>query len=263
MNPLAIHAFNPGPITGDGNWTWLIPGRVPTLVDAGTGELRHLDGVEAALGASRLAQVLVTHGHVDHASGAPAIAARFGGVRFLKKTWGERDDRWNVGWTPIEDGQSVAAGDTTLTAVHTPGHSPDHVCYWHEETRSLFCGDLAIQGATVWIPPQLQGDMGAYLASLERVLALAPARMFPAHGAIIDNPSKLLRHYLEHRRAREEQVVDALRRGDTTPDAIVARIYAGQSAAVLALARESVTAHLIKLERDGRVRRAEDAWHMI
>lgn len=263
MNPIAIHACNPGPITGAGNWTWLIPGRVPTLVDAGTGDARHLHGLDAALGGARLEQVLVTHAHGDHAAGAPAIAARFGTARFLKKPWRERDGRWAVSWLPIEDGESIAAGDTTLTAVHTPGHSPDHLCFWHEATRSLFCGDLAIQGATVWIPPQLQGDMSAYLASLERVLALAPERMFPAHGSVIDNPQKLLRHYLKHRREREEQVLDALRRGDTTAGAIAARIYAGQSAAVLTLATESVTAHLIKLERERRVRCDSDAWHII
>lgn len=263
MNPIAIHAFNPGPITGAGNWTWLVPGRIPTLVDAGTGDPRHLDGVEAALAGSRLVQVIVTHGHGDHASGAPSIAARFGSVRFLKKPWGVRDSKWTVPWAPIEDGHRLDAGDTTLTAVHTPGHSPDHLCFWHEETRSLFCGDLAIQGATVWIPPQLQGDMGAYIASLERVLALEPARMYPAHGPVIENPGKLLRHYLAHRRQREEQVLDALRRGDTTAAAVAARIYAGQSASVLALAKENVTAHLIKLEREGRVRHDDGAWHMM
>ena len=263
MNPIPIHACNPGPITGDGNWTWLISGRVPTLIDAGTGDPRYLDALERALGDARLAQVLVTHSHPDHASGAAAVAERFGPARFLKMPWSDRDVRWNVPWSPLHDGDRIDLGDTSLVAVHTPGHAPDHLCFWHEETRSLFCGDLAIQGSTVWIPARLDGDMAAYIASLQRVLALEPERMYPAHGPVIDEPQKLLRSYLKHRREREEQVVDALRLGDTTPEAIAARVYTGQSENVLALARESVTAHLIKLEREGRVRRVHHTWNII
>ena len=263
MNPVAIHAFNPGPITGDGNWTWFMPGRVPTLIDAGTGDPRHLASVEDALHGAPLAQVLVTHGHGDHASGVAAIAERFGTRRFLKLPWPERDARWPVAWTAIRDGDVIAAGDTALTVTHTPGHSPDHVCFWHEETRALFCGDLAIEGGSVWIPPQLEGDMSHYLESLQRVLAMNPARMFPAHGAVINEPALLLRRYLEHRREREEQVLDALRCGDRTPEAIAARVYAGMHEAAIAMGRESVTAHLIKLERDGLARRDDEAWHII
>ena len=96
MKPIAIHAFNPGPFTGAGNWTWLIRGRVTTLIDAGTGHPQHLEALERALDGEALVQVLVTHGHVDHASGAPALAERFPGVRFLKMPWPERDPRWPV-----------------------------------------------------------------------------------------------------------------------------------------------------------------------
>lgn len=263
MNPTPIHAFNPGPITGEGNWTWLIAGRVPTLIDAGTGDPRHLDGVALALGGSRLAQVLVTHGHGDHASGAEALASRFGVTRFLKMPWPARDAKWAIGWQPLADGDSVEAGDTALVAVHTPGHAPDHLCFWHEPTRTLFCGDLAIRGSTVWIPARLDGDMAGYIASLERVLALNPARLLPAHGPVIEEPAPLLRNYIAHRREREQQVIDALRAGDTTVEAVVARVYRGIRDAVVPLAMESVTAHLIKLERDGRARRHEDAWTII
>ena len=263
MNPVAIHAFNPGPITGEGNWTWLIGGRVPTLIDAGTGDPRHLDELDAALSGQHLTQVLVTHAHGDHASGAEAIASRFGVRRFLKHPWVERDEKYGVDWTSLADGAAIDAGDTSLIAVHTPGHAPDHLCFWHEPTRTLFCGDLAMQGGTVWIPPRLQGDMAAYLRSIERVLAMEPARMLPAHGPVIDDPQKLLRRYLQHRLEREAQVLDAVRHGDATPEMIAARVYSGQSASVLAMAAESVLAHLIKLERDGRVRRTNDAWHII
>lgn len=258
-----IHAFNPGPITGDGNWTWLIPGRVTTLVDAGTGDPRHVQGVEAALAGAALAQVVATHGHGDHASGAGALAARFPSARFRKMPWPSRDERWSVPWEPLADGDVIDAGDITLVALHTPGHSPDHVCLWHEETRTVLCGDLAMKSGTVWIPASLEGDLAAYLASLERILALEPRQLLPGHGPPIDEPVPLLREYLEHRRRREEQIVDALRSGRTTLDDIVARVYIGLATPLVPLARESAAAHLAKLERERRVARHENAWHII
>jgi glyoxylase-like metal-dependent hydrolase (beta-lactamase superfamily II) len=263
VNPVPIHAFNPGPITGAGNWTWLIPGRLPTLIDAGTGDPRHLDALTAALAGAPLQQVIVTHSHSDHAAGAPALAERFPDVRFLKMPWPGRDPKWSVTFDAIGDGDVVPAGDTVLTAVFTPGHAPDHLCFWHRESRTLFGGDLAVKGTTVWIPTSLQGDLTDYLASLERVLALAPAKILPAHGDVIDDPDALLRGYLSHRREREQQVLAALRDGNGNPDAIVEHIYRGLKERLIPMAKESVLAQLQKLEREGRVRRDGDAWHMI
>ena len=263
MNVIAVHAFNPGPLTGNGNTTWLLPGHVPTLIDAGTGEPEHLDALERALAGARLAQVLVTHAHVDHASGAPAIAERMPHVRFLKMPWPVRDTAWHVRWEPLKDGESIAAGDSTLTAVHTPGHSPDHLCFWQSDTRSVFSGDLAWKGSTVVIPQAQGGDVGAYLDSLERVIALDPLIMLPAHGDVIDRPIELLREYIEHRMVRERQIVAALRTGVTDPTEMVKRIYPSLAPPLIAAARESVLAHLMKLEREGRIRRVGDAWHLI
>jgi len=278
LKPIPIHAFNPGPYTGGGNWTWLIRGRVTTLIDAGTGEPQHLEAIERALDGAPLLQVLVTHGHSDHASGVTAIAARFPGARFFKRPWPERDGRWPAPWEPLEDGAAIAAGDEALTVIHTPGHAPDHLCFWHEGSRTLFGGDLAQRGTTIYIPSKLQGDLSAYLASLERVLALEPVRLLPAHGPVIDDPERVLRGYIEHRRERDAQILEQLRGGTHTPDAIVARIYRGLTDALVPMARETVLAHLLKLEREGRVRRAAqsgpgdaagrsdaggDAWHII
>jgi glyoxylase-like metal-dependent hydrolase (beta-lactamase superfamily II) len=256
LKSIPIHAFNPGPYTGAGNWTYLIRGRVTTLIDAGTGETQHLEALEQALGGAPLSQVIVTHGHTDHASGVTALAARFPGVRFLKMPWPERDARWPAPWEPLCDGDVLSVGDDTLTAVHTPGHAPDHLCFWHAESRTMFCGDLAQKGATIYIPSKLQGDLVAYLASLERVLALRPAQLLPAHGGVIDDPEALLRNYIDHRREREEQILELLREGESTPDAMVGRMYRGLKEALVPMARESVLAHLLKLERDGRARRA-------
>ena len=263
MDPIALHAHNPGPYTGDGNWTWLLRGRVPTLIDAGTGEAAHVDAVEQALDGATLMQVLVTHAHGDHASGAPALAARFPHARFLKMPWAGRDQKWPVEWHPIADGDRVVAGDETLIAVHTPGHAPDHLAFWHEPTRTLFGGDLAVKGTTIFIPSNHQGDLSDYLASLDRVLALAPARLLPAHGPVIDDPAALLRGYIEHRREREEQIVTALADGPLTPDQLVAQLYRGLKDTLVPLARESVVAHLVKLEREGRAGRAGEAWHIM
>jgi hydroxyacylglutathione hydrolase len=263
VEPIAVHAFNPGPMTGAGNWTWLIPGRVPTLIDAGTGETRHLAALEEALAGARLVQVLVTHAHTDHASGVVALAQRFHGAHFLKMPWAERDSRWPAEWEPIADGQVIEVGDEMLRAVHTPGHAPDHLCFWHEESRTLFSGDLAVKGTSVYIPPALKGDLADYLASLERVRALRPARLLPAHGPVIDDPDTVLREYLEHRRAREEQILAALREGDATPDALVPLIYRGLNETLVQVAGETVLAHLLKLEREGRAVRRGGSWHIM
>jgi glyoxylase-like metal-dependent hydrolase (beta-lactamase superfamily II) len=255
-----LHAHNPGPFTGTGNTTWLLPGRVPVLIDAGTGDPRHLDELITALGGARLARVLVTHAHPDHASGAPAIAERMPHVRFAKMPWPDRDSRYPVTWEPLADHDAITAGDVELVAVHTPGHAPDHLCFWHRDSRTVFSGDLAVSGTTVVIPASAGGDLGAYLASLERVIALQPLRLLPAHGPVIEDPVDILRRYLAHRREREEQVVAALAAGNTTTEAIVSRIYAGLDTALVTMARESVTAHLLKLQREGRVTNTGETW---
>lgn len=263
MNPVPVHACNPGPMTGEGNWTWFVPGAVPTLIDAGTGEAGHLDAVVAALSGARLAQVIVTHAHGDHASGALHLAARFDGVRFLKMPWPERDSRWPVAWEPLEDAQTIAAGDGTLQVLHTPGHAPDHLCLWHADSRVLYSSDLAIKGTTVYIPTTMGGDLAEYLESIRSVLALQPARMLPAHGPVIEDPDRLLRSYLEHRQQREDQILAGFVDGVCTVEALVPLVYRGLKEPLVKAARETILAHLIKLEREGRVGRRAEAWHII
>jgi glyoxylase-like metal-dependent hydrolase (beta-lactamase superfamily II) len=250
-------------MTGDGNWTWLLMGRVPTLVDAGVGDARHLDDLGRALEHVTLAQVLLTHAHTDHASGAPALAAAHPEARFRKRPWPGRDEKWPAPYQPIADGDVVEAGDTRLTAIHTPGHAPDHLCFWHEETRTVFGGDLVIKGTTVYIPTSLGGDLAAYLASLARIRSLRPTRILPAHGPVVNDPERVIDEYVAHRLEREAQVLAALADGSATADAMVAKLYRGLSDRMRQLASETVLAHLLKLEAERRVGHDEDRWHIM
>jgi glyoxylase-like metal-dependent hydrolase (beta-lactamase superfamily II) len=256
---IPVHAGNPGTMTGAGNWTYLLVGEVPVLVDAGVGKTEHLDAVAAFI-PDGPAHVIVTHAHGDHASGAVAVARRWPRTRFWKMPWPERDAKYSVEWNPVVDGQMIAAGDGELEVVHTPGHAPDHICLWHSATRTLFSGDLMVLGSTVVVPASDGGNLADYLASLARIDALNPSRLLPAHGAEIEDPRALIRAYVDHRHERERQVLAAVREGLGTPDAIADRIYVGLPDTLRLMARESVLAHLLKLETDGVIERRRHAW---
>jgi glyoxylase-like metal-dependent hydrolase (beta-lactamase superfamily II) len=262
VEPILLPAHNPGPMTGSGNNTYLIVGRggSATLIDAGVGEPRHLADLAAALGTGRLDTVLVTHGHPDHAAGAPAIALAHPGTAFSKLPWPGQDAQYDVAWQAIGDGDVLRAGDAMLQALHTPGHSPDHLAFWHAPTATVLTGDLVVQGSSVMIHWSRGGDLGQYLASLERILALGPRRLLPAHGPVIDDPQTVLTGYLAHRRQRERQVIDALHAGHATVQAIAESIYDGLAPALLPAARENVRAHLEKLKSEGRATDEDSRW---
>lgn len=257
MNPASLHAANPGPFTGDGNWTYLVPGDRPLLIDAGVAEPAHLEAIATAAPGGP-AQVVVTHAHSDHAAGAPAIQSRWPSARFAKVPWPDRDPA--VPWRPLADGDTVMTGAGPLEILHTPGHSPDHIALWHADSRTLFVGDLLVLGSTVFIPASSGGSLVDYLASLERLRRLSPVRAWPAHGPVIDDPVALIEQYVEHRRQREEQVLSALADGMSTVDAITTRIYTTIAPALIPMAQESVLAHLVKLAGDGHAQRAGGQW---
>jgi glyoxylase-like metal-dependent hydrolase (beta-lactamase superfamily II) len=251
-------------MTGEGNNTYLIaaPNGNATLIDAGVGDPRHLAALDAALGerGARLAEVLVTHAHGDHASGAAAIAHAYPHARFRKILWPVQDARYAAPWEALADEQIVQAGDTELRVVFTPGHSPDHISFWHQDTHTAFTGDLAVLGTTVVIAATKGGDMRQYLASLERIRSLRPARLLPAHGEQISDAETVLARYVEHRERREQQVLASVEAGHDTVPAITENIYHGLPSALMPAAAENVLAHLMKLLHDGRARNEHDRW---
>ena len=179
MHHTIIPAHNASTWTGPtGNNTYLLPGRIPTLVDAGIGKQEHLDAVAEALGGAPLALVLVTHGHSDHVNGVPAIIERWPNVRVR---------RFGSGEQPIEDGEAIAAGDGVVTAIYTPGHATDHCCFAADD--EIFCGDLIRSGGTIVIPANRGGDLTQYLASLRRVRRRSCARW----GTVTKRQRQLLR----------------------------------------------------------------------
>lgn len=268
FSPITLDAHNPSPMTGAGNHTYLIVGddRSATLVDAGVGEPRHLDALAQQLAShgAALQFVAVTHGHADHASGATAVAAAHPRARFVKKAWLEEDAKYAVDWKPLREGDRVRVSpDDELLVIETPGHSPDHIALWHEQSRTIFTGDLVVAGSSVMIHTSRGGNLADYLRSLDRMLSLNANVLLPAHGPAVDDAKAvagLLRGYIEHRLMRERQVVDALARGDATVQAITEYIYDGLDPALIPAARENVQAHLEKLETERRAARRDGRW---
>lgn len=247
---ILLPAGNPSPWTGPtGNNTFLLPGRIPTLIDAGVGKPEHLDAIAEALGGVPLALLLLTHGHSDHVKGVPAIVERWPDVRVRR--FGEGD-------APLADNERVPAGDDVVTVLYTPGHAADHCCF--QLDNEIFCGDLMQAVGTVVVPGSRGGSLRDYLASLARVRALAPSRVLPAHGPMIDDPIALIDRYVRHRAQREEQLLAILRDGPATIDALVSRAYVHLNPDLRAAAQESVLAHLVKLRDDGKVRDDDGAW---
>jgi len=248
LSPLVrrVLAPNPGAMTGPGTNTYLVGIDEVVVIDPGIEDESHLDAIVGA-GSGRIRWIVCTHTHPDHAPGAAPLKERTGAEILAYET---RDALTVDG--ELRDGDKIESTEFRLTAVHTPGHASNHLCYLLDSERLLFSGDHIMQGSTVVIAPP-DGDMAAYLASLERVRGLRLRAIAPGHGQVIDDPRAAIDDYLAHRREREQQVLDALRAGDGTIAAVVARLYVGLLDELVPRARQSVHAHLRKLAAEGRV----------
>lgn len=251
-----VLAPNPSPMTLDGTNTYVLgcPGSGEVVVvDPGPDVPEHRCALEEAIKQrdAAVAAVVLTHHHVDHAEAAG---------------WAQEWGVWAYSFTPhliqapvaaLADGGRLDRGGLTIEAVYTPGHASDHLCLRIIDTDAVLTGDHILgRGTTVVAWPD--GDMRAYLASLERLRSLPATVLYPGHGAALHDPAAAVAQYIAHRLEREQQVLSALEAGDATPRQVVARVYADVDSALHPAAERSVRAHLDKLVAEERVTRIVD-----
>jgi glyoxylase-like metal-dependent hydrolase (beta-lactamase superfamily II) len=272
-----VTAANPGVMTGPGTNSYLVGDDEIAVVDPGPDDSAHVEALVRE-GGGRIRWIVVTHTHPDHAPAAAALAERTGAERL---GFASRDGF--VADRLLADGDVIEGGGWTLTAVHTPGHASNHLCFAYDrlpgaggraiagegpDGRLLFTGDHVMGGSTVVINPP-DGDMARYLDSLRSLTRLAPAvtAFAPGHGERIDDPLATVDALVEHRLAREAKVEAALlRRGTATVEELVPDVYGDVDEARWPIAARSLFAHLRALAQADRVR-ADDpddvaaAWH--
>jgi glyoxylase-like metal-dependent hydrolase (beta-lactamase superfamily II) len=234
-----------------------------TVIDPGPPIEAHVRALIAAA-PGPIERILVTHTHKDHSPAAAMLHAATGapvlGRVAAHPMW---QDESFAPHTHLAGGETLAIGPgCTLRVVHTPGHASNHLCYLLEEERLLFTGDHVMQGSTVVINPP-DGDMAAYLRSLNDLLQVDLQWLAPGHGFLVAQPHEVLRALIAHRLGREAKVLAALAPEPTTLDALVAQVYAEVPAALHPMARRSLLAHLLKLESDGRAAASEEHWRRL
>jgi len=258
-----LTAPNAGLMTGPGTNTYLAGDQQIAVIDPGPDDARHIDAIcELAPGPIR--RILVTHTHPDHSPGAMPLAERTGAELLgIPAPEGPHQDDTFRPDRVLSDGDEIAFDGLTLTAVHTPGHASNHICYLLSSPRMLFTGDHIMNGSTVVIDPP-DGNMQDYLDSLERLKSLPIDVLAPGHGRLIDKPVEMVDRLVKHRLMRESWVVDALAKtpGMTLAEA-TRKVYREVDSSLHGLASRSLLAHLIKLEADGRAVSDEARWRLV
>ena len=241
-----VVAPNPGPYTGPGTNTWILDaGPVVAVIDPGPDDDTHLAALNKRLAGRTVGVVLVTHSHPDHLPLAERFAApHHASVR-------RHPD--------LRDGDVVRVGNLNITALHTPGHSADHLAFLLPEDRAVFTGDLILgQGSSMVTYPE--GDVAAYLRSLERLAALDPRMLFPGHWDPVADAMGKIAEYRSHRLEREAQILAEVRRGPGTAAELTKRVYGDLEDRLMQAAEMTLRAHLRKLVDDGVVRERGEAF---
>jgi len=258
-----IVAPNSGPLTFKGTNTYLVGERSLAVIDPGPASAEHLAAIMAAANGRPITHIIVTHAHRDHVDGLGALVAATGARTFahrrshLTPDAGGDPDAEYVGHTfaadvHVQHGDTVAGDDWQLTALHTPGHAPDHLCFALEDRGVVFSGDHVMAWNTSVIAPP-EGRMSDYLRSLEMLLERDDVLLLPGHGGRIEAPKRTVKAYLLHRKWREQAILDAVRKGTNTPHALLPLIYRDLDPAVARAAMLSLRAHLDHLAERGLI----------
>lgn len=237
-----IRAANPAPLTLDGTRTYVVGRERTAIIDPGPDLPEHIDAVAGIIGGGVVVSILLTHDHPDHADGAAALAGRVGAPVL----------RLGAG---LAHGQGVQTDMGELITIATPGHTPDHAAFHWRETRAVFVGDLMLGGMDTALVAPPEGDLAAYLDSLDRVRALDARVLYPAHGPAFDDPPAAIARYIAHRKQRLERVREALEAARplaVSAPRITRAVYGPELDESLRPAAEAATlAYLKWLERTG------------
>ena len=264
-----VLAPNPSPYTYTGTQTYLVGAADEVaVIDPGPDEPAHIEAILAAIGDAKLVAIMCTHTHRDHSPAAAPLSERTGAPVIgcaplvLKSDRPRADEAFDTTYAPdrvLEHGEAMTGTGWTLRAVHTPGHTSNHLCFALEESGALFTGDHVMGWSTsVVIPPD--GDMGDYLKSLEHLQSREDRVYYSAHGAPIDKPRQLVRGMIGHRRQRENQILRLMgERARPIPE-FIPEMYKGLDERLIPAAEMSVEAHLLDLKRRGLVSSQGDVW---
>jgi len=257
-----IVARNPSPFTFRGTGTYVIGSGEVAVIDPGPDLTEHVEALLTGLARERVTHILITHTHRDHSPAAAALKAATGAA-----TWGfgphaggkrgepgvEEGGDWDFAPdVTVHDGDTVVGKDWRFEAVHTPGHTSNHLCFALADSGILFSGDHVMGWSTSVISPP-DGDMTAYMASLDKLLGRPDTVYWPTHGPAIIEPQAHVRAFIAHRREREAGILDCLSAGLGHIDEIVERLYVGLQPGLWRAAGRSVHAHLIDLVGRGLV----------
>ena len=267
-----VLARNASPFSYTGTQSYIVGHGDVAVIDPGPlgDDPAHLGALVDILKGERVVAIMCTHTHRDHSPAAAPLKAATGApiigcAPLVLDDSGPRDDAsFDRTYAPdqvLADGQMVRGPDWTLTALHTPGHTSNHLCYVLAEEQALFVGDHIMGWSTTVVSPP-DGDMAAYMASLELLMARDDVVYYPAHGDPITTPHRTARGHLSHRKAREAQILRLMGEGIECIPELVARMYIGVDPRLHGAAGRSVLAHLIDLEARGVVRQAGARWSM-